>query len=169
MLLQACYFPLLIFVDNIVYFIIIFFFCSQAAQGAVRLEGDVITAHGSVSSLPMGTMMATSMGGRGRGRGSSSPADNASVCTCTCTRPRSRNDGYRSGSLAYASGSIYDSGRGIGDADEDDGGGVGGFDDGDECDVQNIRLETFYDVYPSPVDPYSCRQRVVQTSHRSSI
>lgn len=118
----------------------------------------------------MGTLMSASMGG-GRGRGTSSPADNASVCTCTCTRARARNDGYRSGSLPYASGSIYDDGREIGNVDDDAivcGDGVG-FDDGDACEVQNIKLETFYDGYPSPVDPYSCRQRVVQTPHRSSI
>lgn len=131
----------------------------QAAQGAVRLEGDVITAHGSVSSLPMGTVAAV----YGRGRGSSSPADNASVCTCTCTRSRSRNDGYRvSGSPPYPSGSVYDGGED--DADDDCSGGEP---------LHDIQLETFYHAaaYPvSPVDPAdSCRQRVVQTQHRSSI
>lgn len=150
--------------------------CSQAAQGAVRLEGDVITAHGSVSSLPMATIAST--GGRG-GMRSSSPADNASVCTCTCTRPRSRNDGYRAGtSPPYASGSIYDGGGFGGGGGDDCGGGDDSGegedcdDDGDDggCDVQDIQLETFYDAYtPSSVDPYNCRQRVVQTQHRSSI
>lgn len=135
-----------------------YFVLLQAAQGAVRLDGDVITAHGSVSSLPMGTITTLS----GRGRGSSSPADNASVCTCTCTRSRSRNDGYHvSGSTAYASGSVYDGGEN--DVDDDCSGGEPPHD---------IQLETFYHAaaYPSPVDlPDNCRQRVVQTPHRSSI
>lgn len=144
-------------------------FCSQAAQGAVRLEGDVITAHGSVSSLPMGTFAAVS----GRGRGSSPPADNASVCTCTCTRSRSRNDGgYRvTGSPSYASGSVYDGG---GNDDVDDA------DDGDDADdrdeSRDIQLDTFYLHAASPTDghqpPDNCRQRVVQMRHhhhRSSI
>jgi len=164
----------------------------QAAQGAVRLEGDVITSHGSVSSLPTGSAMA--LGLSGRGRGSSSPADNASVCTCTCTRSRSRNDGYRSGdSPPYASGSVYGgvvTGRGIGSSgdrgDGDD--GCSGDDDDDEdddgCEPQDIQLDTFYDGRAgtsTSADPYSCRQRVVQTQqqhqqqqqlqneHRSSI
>ncbi|VVC45412.1 Two pore domain potassium channel,Potassium channel domain,Two pore domain potassium channel, TASK [Cinara cedri] len=132
----------------------------QAAQGAVRLDGDVITAHGSVSSLPTGTMTSA----MGRVRGLSSPPDNASVCTCTCSR--SRNDVYRSSSPPryYASGSIYDGdGGGIGDVDGDD----------DDCEEQNIiQLDTFYDSYQSTAsgaDPYQCRQRVVPTQPRSSI
>ncbi|XP_069684706.1 two pore potassium channel protein sup-9 isoform X3 [Periplaneta americana] len=45
----------------------------QAAQGAVRLEGDVITANGSIIS-----------GQLGRGD-SSSLEDGASVCSCSCS------------------------------------------------------------------------------------
>lgn len=159
----------------------------QAAQGAVRLEGDVITAHGSVSSLPTGGMASSSMAAKaGRGMGSSSPADNASVCTCTCTRARSRNDLYRAaGSPPYASGSIYDGGGGGGGVIVGFG-GAGAYDasvaDEDACgggdDAQDIQLDTFYDGYgaaasaaaAAAADPYSCRQRVVHTmQHRSSI
>ncbi|XP_001945406.1 two pore potassium channel protein sup-9 [Acyrthosiphon pisum] len=147
----------------------------QAAQGAVRLEGDVITSHGSVSSLPMGSAMTA--GGSGRGRGSSSPADNASVCTCTCTRSRSRNDGYRSGdSPPYASGYGVGTGRGVGSGgDRDDGDdGCSGDDDDDEdddgtCEPQDIQLDTFYDgreTASTSADPYRCRQRVVQTQRQ---
>lgn len=140
------------------------FFFLQAAQGAVRLEGDVITKHGSVSSLSAGTTPAVT----GRGLSSPSPADNTSTCTCSCTRHRSRTDVYRSGSPLYGSGSVYD-------------GGGGGCDDenvmqGDAAayDPQNIHMETFYDAYPlqqsPPVDdPYQVRQRFVQNIHRTSI
>ena len=45
----------------------------QAAQGAVRLEGDVITANGSIISGQLG------------GGDSSSLEDGASVCSCSCS------------------------------------------------------------------------------------
>jgi len=45
----------------------------QAAQGAVRLEGDVITANGSIISGHLG------------GGDSSSVDDGASVCSCSCS------------------------------------------------------------------------------------
>lgn len=45
----------------------------QAAQGAVRLEGDVITANGSIISGQLG------------GGDSNSLEDGASVCSCSCS------------------------------------------------------------------------------------
>jgi hypothetical protein len=49
-------------------------FSSQAAQGAVRLEGDVITANGSILSGQLGTQGDTI-----------SLDDDASVCSCRCS------------------------------------------------------------------------------------
>ena len=49
-------------------------FCAKAAQGAVRLEGDVITANGSILSGQMGTQGDTI-----------SLYDDASVCSCKCS------------------------------------------------------------------------------------
>ena len=46
----------------------------QAAQGAVRLEGDVITANGSILSGQLGTQGDTI-----------SLDDDASVCSCRCS------------------------------------------------------------------------------------
>lgn len=99
---------------------------------------------------------------------------------------------HASVSPPYASSSVYDGGgigsfgvRGIGGGGDDD-------DEGMEDDVDDeidddddaygtggfIRLDTFYRptvavaaaVAESPVDaPDSCRQRVIQTHHRSSI
>ncbi|KAK7873859.1 hypothetical protein R5R35_005722 [Gryllus longicercus] len=51
----------------------------QAAQGAVRLEGDVITANGSILSGQPGTI----------GGDSSSNEDAVSVCSCSCYPGRS--------------------------------------------------------------------------------
>lgn len=45
----------------------------QAAQGAVRLEGDVITANGSILSGQYGQVETISLD------------DEASVCSCRCT------------------------------------------------------------------------------------
>ncbi|GLG98011.1 Two-pore potassium channel protein sup-9 [Gryllus bimaculatus] len=50
-----------------------------AAQGAVRLEGDVITANGSILSGQPGTI----------GGDSSSNEDAVSVCSCSCYPGRS--------------------------------------------------------------------------------
>lgn len=100
------------------------FFNFQAAQVAVRLEGDVITAHGSVSSLPIGSMAAVAMTS---GKDSMSPDDNTSVCSCSCDRWAS-SSGYRTGS-PYLPNSVI----GVGDTD-----------------VQHIPLETFYDACSPP-------------------
>ena len=54
-------------------------FVLQAAQGAVRLEGDVITANGSIMSGHVGNEMAGYEAGDG-----SSVEDNGSVCSIGC-------------------------------------------------------------------------------------
>ncbi|XP_050533079.1 two pore potassium channel protein sup-9-like isoform X2 [Daktulosphaira vitifoliae] len=96
----------------------------QAAQVAVRLEGDVITAHGSVSSLPIGSIAAVTMT---TGKGSISPDDNTSVCSCSCDRWAS-SSGYRPGSPYLPNSAIS-----VGDTA-----------------VQHIPLETFYDACSPP-------------------
>lgn len=144
------------------------------------MEGDVITAHGSVSSLhPIGGSAA----GGGRGvRGSSSPDDNTSVCSCTCDRWGAGASGgasYRSGSPSYAPYAPYAS-TSVAELTATScaltAGGSGA------PDVQHIPLETFYEaLFQAPataaaaaaaaVDPYAAADEdAAQTGrHRSSI
>ena len=62
---------------------------ATAAQGAVRLEGDVITANGSIIS------------GHEPDRGTSDNDEVASVCSCTCYGPSGRYSGNKSKKYSF--------------------------------------------------------------------
>lgn len=62
----------------------------QAAQGAVRLEGDVITANGSILSIPI--VIETN---------SLDEPNSQSVCTCNCCGEVFRGPSYSPESSVY--------------------------------------------------------------------
>lgn len=65
-------------------------FYLQAAQGAVRLEGDVITANGSILSIPI--VIETN---------SLDEPNSQSVCTCNCCGEIFRGSNYSPESSVY--------------------------------------------------------------------